>query len=440
MIDIGTAIRHYKKREVQDEIIYAAQNKEAVARFGESFGHRPDILKYPRDILQLAQKGATSFHASEELWSFPHRLSPMMPKQEIEELRTGWDLVLDIDCAFLDYSMIAAEEIMKKLRQHGIASSISIKFSGNKGLHIGIPFEAFPETISGKEPRLVFPDAARIVAAYLKEEIKDSVKTRLIEKERNITEIIRKTGKEPSDQSRIKSTDNEKQVNEKVSLYIESFLNIDTVLISSRHLYRMPYSLHEKSGLVSTPLNPSKLMEFDTKDAHPDKITVEKEFRFLCREKAGRSEAQELFDRAYYLSIQSANTTKQQKDYKHEPLSEEAIPEQFWPPCIKKIMLGLEDGRKRALFILINFLSSCGWEYKEIEQKTKEWNHKNKPPLGEPYILGQLEYYKQKGKRILPPNCSNPGYYSDMQIKCPEQICNRCKNPSIFAKKRGKAL
>ena len=41
-------------------------------------------------------------------------------------------------------------------------------------------------------------------------------------------------------------------------LDVEKFLEIDTVLISSRHLYRMPYSLHEKSGLVSLPINPGK--------------------------------------------------------------------------------------------------------------------------------------------------------------------------------------
>jgi len=34
---------------------------------------------------------------------------------------------------------------------------------------------------------------------------------------------------------------------------------------------------------------------------------------------------------------------------------EDAIPEKYFPPTIKNILEGLEDGRKRGLFILINF-------------------------------------------------------------------------------------
>ncbi len=437
MIDIGTAIRHYKRSEVQEELICSAQNKEAVARFSDNFGQRPDMLVYPKDILQLAQKGATSFHASEELWSYPMRLEPMMNKSEMEELRIGWDLVLDIDCTLLEYSMIAADEIVKILKKHNI-SAISAKFSGNKGLHIGVPFESFPEKISGKDARIMFPESARVVAAYIKDEIKGNVKHRLIEKEKTITEIIKKIGKQPTDETRIKSGDTEKQVNDKISAYIESFLNIDTVLISSRHLYRMPFSLHEKSGLVSVPINPKKVMEFDKKEANPETIEVNMELRFLDRKKATKNEAQELFDRAYYLNLQTTKPKKEITEPKAFLQSEGAIPEQYWPQCIHKIMEGMEDGRKRAIFVLINFLSSTGWEYKAVENIIKDWNKKNKPPLGDAYIQGQLEYYMHKAKRALPPNCANPGYYSDMQIKCPDSFCNRCKNPVVFAKRKMK--
>ncbi len=327
---------------------------------------------------------------------------------------------------------------MKKLAEHRI-SAISVKFSGNKGFHIGVPFESFPEKIGGKDAQFVFPEAARIVAAYIKEGIKSNVKERLLGMEKSITEIIRKTGKQPSEEARIKTTDTEKQANDKVSRYIESFLNIDTVLISSRHLYRMPYSLHEKSGLVSLPIKPDAIMKLEKQDAKPENVSVSK-FRFLDRSCAVKGEAQELFDQAYYLHLQTT-TPKQEtsaRQYSDSGIdfSEGAVQQQYWPPCMHRIMEGLEDGRKRALLILINFMSSTGWDYKDIERTVNDWNKKNKPPLGEPYVHGQLEYYRHKGKRILPPNCSNPGYYSDMQIKCSEEICSRCKNPVVFAKRR----
>ena len=63
-------------------------------------------------------------------------------------LRKGWDLVIDIDCPYWPYSKIIADLVVKALRHHHI-SAISAKFSGNKGFHIGVPFEAFPQKIAG---------------------------------------------------------------------------------------------------------------------------------------------------------------------------------------------------------------------------------------------------------------------------------------------------
>ena len=61
--------------------------------------------------------------------------------------------------------------------------------------------------------------------------------------------------------------------------YIEKFdmnvlMDIDTLLISSRHLYRAPYSFHEKSGLISVPIDQDKILEFEILE----KIRGEKKF------------------------------------------------------------------------------------------------------------------------------------------------------------------
>ena len=106
MLDKGTCLRFYKRRDIQEVLIEHAKNKEIGMRFGEIFGKRPDILMYPQDVLELARRGLTSFHASEELWSNPLAISNSTSKKELEELRWGWDLVLDIDCAFIEYSKI----------------------------------------------------------------------------------------------------------------------------------------------------------------------------------------------------------------------------------------------------------------------------------------------------------------------------------------------
>ncbi|MBI4439118.1 hypothetical protein HY640_04255 [Candidatus Woesearchaeota archaeon] len=434
MINRSTAIRHYKREDVQEEIVAAAHGREFAVRFGDSFGQRPDVLRRPAEVLELAQAGATSFHCSEELWSNPLRLSTGMSRAELDELRAGWDLVLDVDCAFLEYSKIAADEIVRVLSAHSIGC-VSAKFSGNKGFHIGVPFSAFPEEIGGKDARLVFPESARVIAAYIKERIKGNVTMRLLELENsNVSSIKERTGRDIPAGLSVTFSDTPETAQQKMSGYIESFLNIDTVLISSRHLYRLPYSLHEKSGLVSVPIDPGQVMGFERQSALPEKIVVGG-FRFLDKSGCRPGEAKELFDQAYYMHMQAVESRRQPDGSKRvfsQP--EGAVLESYWPPCIRKVSFGLEDGRKRGLFILVNFLSSVGWEFRDLSLYVKEWNRKNRPPLGDAYVDGQIYYFQQRAKSVLPPNCSNPGYYADMGIKCTEDICSRFRNPAAFAK------
>ncbi len=125
---------------------------------------------------------------------------------------------------------------------------------------------------------------------------------------------------------------------------------------------------------------------------------------------------------------------------------EKALPEELFPPCIKLILNGLEDGKKRALFILVNYFTSIGWDYDMIEKKLKEWNAKNKEPLREVYLIGQLRYHKQMQKKILPPNCpkrennapisNQQNYYTDLRICSPDNFCAKIKNPAQYTTRK----
>ena len=119
---------------------------------------------------------------------------------------------------------------------------------------------------------------------------------------------------------------------------------------------------------------------------------------------------------------------------------EQAVPEQFFPPCIKLILAGMEDGKKRSLFILTNFLTSLGWNYDQIEALLHEWNKKNKQPLKEVLIKGHLRYHQQHRKRILPPNCQNVQYYTDLRVCMPDNLCRMIKNPVHYALRKTKYL
>lgn len=417
MIDIGAILRHYKRKDIQEAIIENARDREVAVKFGDKgFGKRPDILKYPRDILELARQGATSFHASEELWKNPLQLEPTLRISELDKLRMGWDLVIDIDCDFLEYSKITADLIIKALKHHGV-NSVSCKFSGGTGFHIAVPFRAFPDRVHGKETNELFPDGPRRIAFYLKEMIKGHLAAEILKREK-IEEVIKRTNK---------------KFNELVKNNIFdpfSLINIDTILISSRHLYRMPYCFNEKTGLISVAVNPDKVLEFNNIIAKPENVKVSR-FKFLGGD-INKNEAAKLIVQAFDFSMKKEEETKPKKGREYI-MPESALKEDFFPPCIKLILNGLEDGRKRSLFVLINFLSSVGWDYDSIEKLLREWNKKNKEHLREVYLVGQLRYHKQHKKKILPPNCQNAMYYTETGVCKPDNLCAKIRNPVNYS-------
>lgn len=479
MLTASTILKHYKRKDVQEAIVAHVKDREVAPRFNETFGSRPDSLRNGADILEYAKDGATSFHCSEERWSNPHQLATEMKPHELAALRIGWDLIIDIDCKSWEYSKLIAFAIVTILKSFGIAS-ISVKFSGNKGFHIGVPFEAFPNTIHGKETRLLFPEGPRRIAAYLIHLLETRFGTLLQEKEKSsiahslnipiedlmVSVCVSCNKKHPVSQANsleficpfcenrfttgqfisYKSCDKCGKLMVKsghvsqtcsrcgknrfqAKLDVEKILEIDTVLISSRHLYRAPYSLHEKSGLVSLPIDPNHVLDFQKDSAKPENITLTHEF--LSRA-ASPEETKHLFLQAFDFTVPEKEEKILKTTITEVPST--AIPEQYFPDCIKKISKGLVDGKKRAVFILINFLRSVGWTPEQVEQYVHEWNKRNPEPLRENYLLGQLRYARTKSP-ILPPNCSNTAYYQSLGIKCAENVCMRCKNPVNRAKR-----
>lgn len=481
MLDKGTCLRFYKRKDIQDAIVAHARGKEVGVRYGDGFGKRPDAILYPREVLELAMRGVTSFHASEERWENPLELESSRNRKELDELRTGWDLVLDIDCPDWEISKITTYLFIKALRNEGV-NAISCKFSGNKGFHIGVPFEAFPKQVEDKLTKDHFPEAPKKIAQYLLNRItskyiniKDN-KVIFDEKYGFSLENLRtKFGERPFlinncsncktkvELNREKKTEficqkcegiitDEKDDNfrkcEKCNILMEkienqktlcecgsdsyassfdplSIMEIDTVLISSRHLYRMPYSLHEKSGLASLPIDPDKVMEFEKDMASPDSILTPM-FTFMDRNVEVES-ARRLLVQALDFEVKVEEDRDEKKEFEEIEITS-PITEEFFPPCMKVILNGLQDGRKRGIFVMMNFLGKIGWSKNEIEEFLKRWNKENNSePLREVYLKGQMHSFKPGEK--LPPNCSNEAYYSGIGICKPDGLCKKIKNP-----------
>ena len=423
---LAKTLSFYKKPLVQKKLLEHSKDKEVAIQFKDYYSKRPNTLQYESDILEFAKSKATSFHSSEERWSNPMSLRSGMSKKEQDELRIGWDLILDIDCKHFIYSKIATHLLIKILKDQGI-KNVTCKFSGNKGFHIAVPFEAFPETINSKPTKDLFPEAPRKIAYYLRDKLQPLLEKAILKIEKNSLENVSKRTMIPVSDLIKKDMDNKIKVRD--SLDTDAFLEIDTVLIASRHLYRMPYSFHEKSGLVSVPVNVNNILKFKKDQAKPENVDFE--IPFLTREADGK-EALTLILNAYDFYPEKKSDFEK-KEFK---LPEQAIPEEFFPPTINNILKGLVDGKKRALFTLINFLKGCGWTYEAIRQRIYAWNKKNPEPLREVYLKGQLNQIK-KQKDVFPPHnypTAGDSYYKDLGIWTPDELEKKMKNPLQYAK------
>jgi len=494
MVDHATCLRFYKRPEIQNAIVALAKDKEVAVKYGDKgFGKRPDILSYPAEVLEFAKQGVTSFHLSEERWTNPLDLMPGMSKGQLDDLRSGWDLIIDIDSKNWQISKLATWLIVKTLRDINIAN-VSVKFSGNKGFHIGIPFETFPSTFSSEKISSLFPDFPKKIAQYLIEEINTKHITYTGndsfifggKQEFTTEELLKYTEGNPVRRCRkckesIKPKDTDTKADfvcpncassisadadfmtcQKCSRMMEkidrkqkntlcpcgsndaelnpyAIIDIDTLLISSRHMYRCIYSLNEKSGLASIPVPLDKILDFNKASAIPDNV-VAGDLVFLDPKDANPDNILPLFKKASEFGVEHRIKAANREDMESSAPKTfqemtESAPRDYFPPCIQNILKGMEDGKKRALFVLVNFLKNVGWDKEAIEEIVGEWNDNNHEPLKENILVGHLRYHTAK-KKVLPPNCDNRMYYIDMQMCTPDNLCKYIKNPVNYTRRK----
>ena len=474
---------YYSNPKVQECLVEFAKNREVVPRYFENFGKRPDSLIYSSDISSLVKKGATSFHASEELWEDPLKLSSDMSIEELNALRLSWDLLIDIDSPYLDLSKIAAKLILEELELHGV-SNYGLKYSGSKGFHIIVSGKAFPKEYDGKLMKESFPEWPRAITEYLFWKIRKKYNVEAgkimsfskVEKERVEKAECLKCGREAKkgnlmrfkcsvcgmtldkreekgSRKKIKCLNKDcpgfLEFLEKVDYFyceyckdsenpkipMNSYKNpenfeilqgedagrygkLDLVLVAPRHLFRMPYSLHEKTSLASVVLLKEEIDKFSPRDADPLRVSIRK-FLPDCLE----GEAKKLLVAALAWKKtrqEQEKVVEVQSFAKKINITNEGalknIKEEDYPEAIKKLLMGLSDGKKRGLFILITFLRALGKSPEEITARVYEWNKKNNPPLKEGYIKSQLQWHFKQKKKILPPNYENESFYYDLGL------------------------
>ena len=471
------ATSYYSRLDIQNAMFQFCKNRETVANHNNNFfAKRPDTFDYPSDILNQAKNGATSFHTSEEIWANPLDINTDMTPEQYNQIKTGWDLLIDIDSPFLDYGKIAAKLLIEQLEIHGI-TGIGIKFSGGKGFHIIVPFKAFPKEFQGFQTKDQFQDWPRAIAQYLFKKIRNpmneeilklSSKESLIEQGELVSEhtcpkcatpttkkqihkyvcpnIRCKSSLEGFTKKRIamlcpscntkmnlvgsrqvdfcksckintakleatSSFGGVRQKNIQAGFKEEVTIkstedSVDVVLVSPRHLFRAPYSLHEKSGYASIPLTRDQIQDFKPSDADPLKITTIKDFM----PDSAEAEATSLLESALHEAEKNQPKEVEKKyEGKGVDLKGLSITPNMYPPIIKLLLKGIpKDGRKRALSLLLSFFTSLEFPSDHIIEIIQDWNNKNYAPLKQGYVRAQIDW-SLKNKR-LPPNYDKPIY------------------------------
>lgn len=473
---------YYSKKEVQEAIFEFSKNREISPRYYEGFGKRPDSFQFIGDVFELVKKGATSFHCSEEIWENPLEINAEMTPKQYDEIRIGWDLLIDIDCPWIEYSKLAAIALINVFVKNGISkNSIGIKFSGSKGFHLFLPWKTIPKEIAGTKTKDLFPELPRKLVAYLRNEARKEIEKLLpkdfynqfkdVEINRGI--ICKNCGSiaqeyefldlfcsscSSGEQKKVLKQEEKKSLNcpncrreysqiekqpffycdrcnlssrevpsnfsqnNKIDLF--ELMGLDLVLVSPRHLFRMPYSLHEKTALASIVLNFEELEKFELKDADPLKAKI-KNFLPECVE----GEAKNFVINALEWANENIFEESKKVDGKYadfKPIKLENLKDEEFPPCVLKILQGLKDGRKRALFVLINLFRSIGLEKEDLEKRIFDWNEKNSPPLKIGEIKAQLTWTYRR-KPLMPKNCRE--FYKELGVCFPDQICSKIKNP-----------
>ncbi|HLC72055.1 MAG TPA: DNA primase small subunit domain-containing protein [Candidatus Nanoarchaeia archaeon] len=421
-------LKFYARKDVQQAIAALAKDREVGVMYGlQNFGKRPQIIQYPSDIYEFAKEGATSFHMSEERWKDPMQLKAGLSRKQLDELRMGWDIVIDIDTNFLEYSKTTAELLVEALKFNNV-KTIGLKFSGRSGFHLLVPFESLPPTVNNEETRLLFPEGLKTIAQYLKMIIQKPLTDRLLSMN-TVEQIIKSSGKK----------EEEVMVNGKLNPF--SLVDIDNVAISSRHMFRSVFSINEKSGMVSVPVKPEQVKNFSLKQAKIENVDTSIPFLKVPEQAEAKQLIIVAFDKViqptYTAYNQKEEDNKKEKKYDPYEIPKEKIKPDYFPPCIHLALKGLQtDGRKRAIFILTNFLTHMGYTPEEIQQQLLEWNQKNYEPLRDGMIISHVKWHKNAAQTILPPNCDNEAYYKTIGICKPDNWCSKIRNPVQYVRYR----
>ena len=168
------------------------------------------------------------FFLSIECFSSPLALTENDPGR----LRISWDFLLDLDAEDFDAARRAAYKAKQVLEKFNVENYL-LKFSGRRGFHLIIPSLSL-DIFQPGESRLAYPKLAVMLAKFFE------------------------------------------------AVICEPEVKIDLSVYKPRQLMRAPYSYHEKTGLLSIPVDDP--LDFRMEEAKPENAEIQ---QFYARSRPG---------------------------------------------------------------------------------------------------------------------------------------------------------
>ena len=339
----------YERSDIQHALLLQLAAKEVWVSAENYASPRPRVASSASELLSVIPRGKLcSIYASVESFRDPL----LLPAEKTNSLRTSWDFVLDIDSSEgIEEAKRCTKSIVGLLSDYGL-QSVRVKFSGRRGFHIIVDGEAF-DCFSTQEKFLrAYPIVPLQVAKF-------------------IIAALR-----PSDRKGVE---------------------IDTSMYAPRHLIRIAYSLHHKTGLASLPIQCSRLDQFNPEEMKPSS-DVDPDWDWL-EAKAKPMEASTLLEYVVKWLQRTGTHPSGMKILSRgirPPLGSARN-----PPCVQALLAEgfsnrLEGRRNRVLFATLSGIRRLNFAVtpEEIEQL----NTSSERPLPKRELQYQITYQLNRSR------------------------------------------
>ena len=317
------------------------------------------------DDLSRILRAATSVYGSIEKFYNPTK----------GEGRFGWDFAIDLDGDDWSEVVWVTQLFRDIILPEFKIKHYKLKFSGRRGVHIIIPESAFLFYFKPLEAfPLAYPRVPAAIARFF-----DAM------------------------------------------IYPESkkHCKIDMQLYSVRKLLRCAYSLHDETGLVSTPIWPEDLEKFEPGQcARPENIHVDPEWLKL---EPTPGEASFLLEK---VSEWLQNTPTQKPTIVHHRRRPSNMTAYGIMPCIKKFMdrgftASMKGNRNQILFNVIQAIKR--FTLPISDDQLLEANRRSESPLPERELKAMLSYHRSRQSTYY----FKPEVLRDVGL-CPSEGCWLC--------------